>query len=477
MNCRGNAGSAYILTLIALTLLSILGFYMTLSSNTGVQISDNYETQIQATYAALAGMNHAHTLIRGLSLDDLLRGPDGAYSVESSYLIQAKGFGFRNPLPLITALSLNILDPSIAPASDDGLISTGSYGGSNGTVLIPPGGIVFSSENPYGPGQVSTARYFVKVTDNNGEASEIAGDPSDNPFIDGDGTVIARSIGLSRTFSEPTGPVLRLNSAAIFESRFKRLSTFDSGPALVAIGSEISASFQGAYEILGGSYPGIGTIDTDTADDSHPDEVMRAAAPDGNISGGDLAKPSIQDISSQTAANPDKSLLLNPRYLREFTRTRMRQIADFYFEGDQYWSDGSFPYAGFYDPAKAWNAPGQDPKITVVNGNLQIDGDFTGGGLLIVTGNLSCSGSYGFNGLVLVIGSGSVDSDGSGQGIVGGFLVASLIGEGESLAFGSPSITIRGSSRFVSNRDAVKTAIALIPVSRTSFREIAGLDP
>jgi hypothetical protein len=106
-----------------------------------------------------------------------------------------------------------------------------------------------------------------------------------------------------------------------------------------------------------------------------------------------------------------------------------------------------------------------------------MDGGFSGGGLLIVTGNLTCSGSYGFSGLVLVIGSGGVDTDGSGQGVVGGLVVASLTGEGESLAFGSPSITIRGSSRFVSNRDAVKTATALIPVSRTSFREIAGSDP
>ena len=477
MNCSSNAGSAYILTLIALALLSILGFYMTLSSNTGVQISDNYETQIQATYAALAGLNHAHALIRGLPLESLLRGPDGAYSEEPSYLIQVKGYDFRNPLPLLTALSLNISDASITLASDDGLISTGSYNGSNGTMLIPPAGIAFTSANPYQPGQVTTSRYFVKVTDNNGEASEIAGDPSDNPFIDGDGTVIVRSIGLSKTFSETTGLVLRRNSAAVFEARFKRLSTFDTGPPLVVIGSETVASFQGTYQISGGSYPGIGTIDIEKGDDRHPDEIIRAAAHDGNITGGELAQPSIQDISNDTAASPDKSFLLDPRFLWEFTRTRARQIADSYFEGDQYWYDGSYPYAGSYDPARAWNAPGQDPKITVVNGNLQMDGGFSGGGLLIVTGNLTCSGSYGFSGLVLVIGSGGVDTDGSGQGVVGGLVVASLTGEGESLAFGSPSITIRGSSRFVSNRDAVKTATALIPVSRTSFREIAGSDP
>ncbi|MBP1609851.1 MAG: hypothetical protein H6Q04_2086, partial [Acidobacteria bacterium] len=64
-NCMDETGSALLLALVALVLLSLLGFFMSLSATTGVQISDNYESQVQATYASLAGLNHARALLRG----------------------------------------------------------------------------------------------------------------------------------------------------------------------------------------------------------------------------------------------------------------------------------------------------------------------------------------------------------------------------------------------------------------------------
>ena len=41
-----------------------------------------------------------------------------------------------------------------------------------------------------------TARYFVKVTDNNGDASELEADPSDNPFFDGDGIITTADLSM-----------------------------------------------------------------------------------------------------------------------------------------------------------------------------------------------------------------------------------------------------------------------------------------
>ena len=69
-------------------------------------------------------------------------------------------------------------------------------------MIIPLTGIALSSPNPYGSGTIITSRYFVKVTDNNGEASERAaegvgpGQP-DDPFVDADGTVIIRTMGVA----------------------------------------------------------------------------------------------------------------------------------------------------------------------------------------------------------------------------------------------------------------------------------------
>ncbi len=471
-------GAALLITLFALLLFSLLGLYMSMSATTGLHISDNYESQLQATYAALAGLNHARALLRGLAFDDLLRGPDGDSETSSSYLEEAKSYGFRNPLPLLTAQSLNLTDPSAAVARvpDDGLISTGFYGGISGTVLIPGTGIGQVAPNPYGPGSIQTSRYFVKVTDNNREAAEIAGDSNDNPFFDGDGVVIVRSMGIAQTISESTGSVPRLNSIAVFEARFRRRSTWRLGPALVVLGTRVNATFSGSYEIFGGLSPGIGTIDPDPNDAVFPDQDIRAAAGSGNITGGGQPSPSVQDISSQIA-NPDQSLLLNPRYLWDFVHSQALTMADIFYDGSQNWLNGSAPYMGAYDNAKPLNAPEQDPKITVVNGDLQVTGGFSGGGLLIVTGDFSFSGPCAYNGLVLVIGSGNLVASGSGQGIEGGLFMANLSTVGGEIVFGTPGLSISGSSRFLSNQDAVKMAIGLIPASQISFREIAGSDP
>jgi hypothetical protein len=473
------SGVALLITLLALSLFSLLGLYLALEANTGLQISDNHETQIQATYSALAGLNHARALMRGLAFDDLLKGPDGVYANNSTYLAQAKQFAFRDPIPLQIAQSLNVSNPAnLAGFPDDGLISTGFCAGTNGNVLIPITGISLSASNPYGSGTMVTSRYFVKVTDNNGEPSEIFGDPNDNPFVDGDGVVIARSLGIAQTFSETVGTASRLNSVAVFEARFKRSSTFDLGPALVVLGNSVSASFGGAFDISGGSSAGIGTIDFNPGDSIMPDQIIRAAvANQGRITGAGQPNPSIQDISSQIGSSPDWSLLLDPAYLLDFINVRAPKSADSYFKGDQNWLNGNAPYTGSYDPTKPWNAPGQDPKIVVVDGNLNISGGFSGGGLLVVTGKLSCSGPYAYNGLVLVIGSGNLAVDGSGSGIEGGSVIVSLVQQGGQVTFGTPGISIASNSRFASNKNAVKTALGLLPVSQISFREIAGSDP
>jgi hypothetical protein len=473
-------GSALLITLLTLSLFSLLGLYMAFNANTSVRISDNFESQLQATYAALAGLNHASALLRGLDWNAVLQGPDGSYDNSASYRSSAKTFGFRMPLPLAIAQTLNIFDPAFDTTAipDDGLINTGFCEGARGTILIPITGIALFAPNPYGAGTIMTSRYFVKVADNNGDPSEIAGDPEDNPFVDGDGIIVVRSIGVSKTISENIGSISRNNSVAVFESRLKRLSTWNLGPALVVLGSGVNVAFSGSYEISGGASPGVGTIDTSPSDAILPDLIIQSAAgTGGNISGGGLLNPSVSDITGQVSANKDQSLLLNPGYLWDFVYRQAPQIADNYFNGSQNWQSGSAPYLGVFDNSRALNAPGQDPKITVVNGDLQITGSISGGGLLIVTGSFSYSSSYSFNGLVLVIGSGSLTADGLGQGIEGEMVIANLQNVGGNIAFGTPTVTIGGNSRLSSNRKAVQMAIGLIPASQISFREITGTDP
>jgi hypothetical protein len=466
------------MALIALALFSLLGLFMSLNATTELRISDNYESHVRATYAALSGLNHARILLRGLAFNDLLRGPDGSYDGAPGNLTQARSFAFRNPIPLTAAYLLDISDPSgeLAGMPDDGVVNTGFYDGAPGTELISRMGVFHTSPNPNGNGQIVVSRYFVKVTDNNGDPSEVAGDAEDNPYIDGDGIVIVRSMGVARTISEVTGTALRRNSVVIFEARFKRRSLFNLGPALVVQATSLNASFNGTYQISGGLFPGIGTIDLDQNDLIHPDQIIRAAAGTGTITGGGLPDPSVADISGRIGSGGDAALLLSAQSLWEFMHVQAPQFADSRFEGNQEWTEGNSPYAGFIDPAKPLNAPGQDPIITFVDGDLRISGDFSGAGLLIVTGEFFCSGRCGYNGLIIAAGSGRITLEGPGQGIEGGIYTTGIYSSGGEIGFAPPSVSISG-GRIIGNSDAVRMALSLVPVSQISFREIAGSDP
>jgi hypothetical protein len=476
----GERGIALVFVLLALAILSLLGLFMALEATTGLHISDNYESRIRATYAALAGLNHARALMRGLDNDAFLQGPDGIYEQSSSYLKQAKKFSFRNPLPLVTAHFLNLMDPEqdVSAMPDDGMINTGSCFGNKGTPLIPLTGIALQAPNPTGPGEIVISRYFVKVTDNNGEASEITRDTDDSPFIDGDGMVIIRSMGIAKTFSDRTGSVTRRNSVVVFEARYRRFTGFDSGSAMLVLGSRVLASLGGNYEIAGGLFPGIGVIDTDVSDTLFPAQIIGAGPlGNGNISGAGLPNPSIVDITDRFESDPERSIILNPQYLWNFVFSKSPQFSDNYYNGDQFWDPIAAPNIGCYDSSRPFNAPGQDPKLTVVHGNLRMAGNLSGGGLLIVTGDFECVDACQYDGLVLVIGSGRTVIDIAGKGLTGGIVVANLVDINGIPCFGVPDFYISGDSRITADDIAVKTALGLIPPVQTSFREVTGVDP
>src|SRR5512135_3333191 len=140
--CR-EEGLATLIALIALAIFSLLSFFMAFGAKTELRISDNYESEVQAMYAARAGLTHAREVVRGPAYNDLLLGPDGTSTNTTAYLNAARTFAFRNPIPWATARSLDILSPasSLTGLADDGLVNTGKYNSTNGTPLVPMIGI------------------------------------------------------------------------------------------------------------------------------------------------------------------------------------------------------------------------------------------------------------------------------------------------------------------------------------------------
>ena len=477
---REESGIALMLTMFALALISILGLVLTMNAVTEVRISDNSESHTQAVLAAISGLDHARVAVHRIDFDALLRGPDGVYDPGAVYMKEAKSFRFRLPFSVFTAQTLNIEDPlaDIGSAHDDGIINTGALFGVPGAAIIPREGIALWADNPDGTGQRLLSRYFVKVANNNGEASELAGDASDNPFIDGDGIIIVRSIGVSRTLAESAGTSVRRNSVAVFESRLRRAATWDPGPALTILGTSANAVFTGSPEISGRAAAGIGVIH---ADDGYGTEFVKnlihSASAVENISGGDLPSPSIRDISTEAGNDRDKSILFDAAAMKDFVRRRAPRMADIVYEGDRHWTESNMPFLGVYDKTRSWNDQAQNPLIVLVKGDLTAPDGLSGAGVLIVSGKLECAGTLDYRGLVLVLGTGEMVLATDGPGIAGGVVTAGLVDSGEGVAFGTPYIYIGGFTRITADKELVRMALRLFPVEQISFREITTSDP
>lgn len=482
-----HSGFALVTALIALSLFSIIGLYLSLIATSEVRMSDNYESDIQARAAAMAGLNHARALLKGLAFDDLLQGPDGTHSASPAYLAYARTHRYRTPVPWTLARMLDILDPggALAGIPDDGIMNTGRSAGGDGMVLIPPDGIAQLALNPYGPDTRITSRYFVRVSDNNGEASELAMDPADNPFVDGDGQVIVRSLGLALTLREETAAGTRRNSVALFEGRFKRFSTFDLDASLVVQGGTVEAEsaemFGGSlFSIQGGPVnPGIAAIDAGGSQGVTPaQQIVARLLPEqwANVQGAGM-EPSVSDITSAITADADKKLLLDPSFLGRFVRVALPRFADTLYSGSQTWNGFAPASLGSYDPSLPSAAPSQDPRVTYVDGDLFIDGNLEGAGLLVVTGKVVLTGQFSFKGLLLIIGAGELDCGGVAS-ITGAIYLASLSDLSGIPTWGPAKLTIRESSRVTFNRDFVRMAIRLIPPTQLGFREVTSIiDP
>ena len=469
---RGEEGLAVLISLIALSVLSLLGLYMTFNATTELKISDNYESQIQAREAAVAGLAHAREVLRGVKMNDLLQGPDGTYSTSESVLTAARTFSSRNPISWNTARTLNIVDPAadVVSLPDDGLISTGKIGTVMGTLLIPKTGIAFTTPNPNGAGVFTTSRYFVKVSDNSSDASEIALDPANNPFVDYDRTIIVRSTGVAQTIRETGAGTVRRNSVVVVEARFQEDAPFSLlGAPFVVIGEDAAPNFSGnAFDITGPSNGyGIATIDTNLVDGIAPSNTIRnATGGKGHITGGCVPNNNcIGDITATVSADSFQAKIKDPVWLYDFVYNQVPKFADNIWDG--------------VSPVNLGTAA--NPKTTFIDGDADLTGGVSGAGLLVVTGSLTLGGTFSWDGIVLVTGPGFMWTHGMNRGIYGGIILAALeIDPATNLPeFGVPTVDIRGNSN-ISTYDAdvtVKTN-GLVPLKQLTFREITGvIDP
>lgn len=482
LRANGDCGLALVICLIVLALFTLIGLSLAVNASTEMRIGDNFEALVQSRQAALAGLHHAAELLRGPDFDDLLAGPDGTYDHGSGYLAYARRHRYRNPLDWPAAAEVDIDDPGawVSDLPDDGLIHSGYCNGAAGTVLIPLRGAACSLLPVPGGDARAVSRYFVKASDNNGEASELGADPSDNPFLDGDGVVVVRSLGIARTIGEVVGPRERRNSITVYEARYRRRQAFDLDAAVTLCARDVwpsgPAMFEGQeFHIHGGSAePGIGVLDPGRGDGIEPWRQVTSyvgAEQEEQIQGAGLV-PSVIDLTSSVHAHPDKRLLLDGLYLADFISRTVPRAADSVFAGDLDWPGTGTPDLGAYDPALPCNAAAQRPRVTFVKGSLAVSGEISGAGILIVQGGLHVTGRLAFSGLILVVGTGDLALKGAGTEIHGAVFVAGVPALGGTASHEEARFSIGGGAQVIFDRNAVRMAVRLLPVSQEGFREI-----
>lgn len=117
--------------------------------------------------------------------------------------------------------------------------------------------------------------------------------------------------------------------------------------------------------------------------------------------------------------------------------------------------------SGTYNTAGQYGTP-SEPKITYVNGNVNLTGGFQGDGIMIVNGNLSMAGNSTFRGIVLVYKNSSVECKVTGNGGIYG---------GTILAGNNVDIQATGNSSFYYSSQALANANAKLKSSRFEIVE------
>ena len=113
-----------------------------------------------------------------------------------------------------------------------------------------------------------------------------------------------------------------------------------------------------------------------------------------------------------------------------------------------------------------------NPEITYCPGDCSITGG-SGAGMLIVQGRLDLSGNFDYRGLILVVGDGEFDESGTVD-ILGGIFVAKTIDGGDGTwSYGEPRFTLDGNSSLYYQTSGIRLAYGMIPMKQLGWRQIS----
>jgi len=527
-------GSALIFVLIISVLLLGMGLGITFISLNEFQVSKELEKHQIALMVAEAGLNQARQSLRKISLDTAI---DQLTQVPAYLPVEdpAQGsYASRNPLPIVEAKFINFDTPptAVGTRTVSGLLSSplgesigrGRYFAKITKVTRPASGafnlihepqrdglanrdaLFLASALPELPDWAISNRFpwigpvalFADGEDDRGDDNGDGGiNPGGNDAAGGGAHSGGSGSGDDATESE-TFYVIRVvgihpivpneiattrgnarNSVAIIEARVSRDSVFGFGAPISLIGPDTDSNFAGnAFNIRGDeTHAGISFLNDNPsgqdarasllslhADLSHQQYDNITGATDGPYGG----EPSLRDDTATVRNDPDAAKILDPNYLNDLVEA-LTKMADIHYTEDSTHLAGQVTQLGSAD----------DPKITVVEGDLILTGSGYGSGILVVKGDFDYRGAFDYDGLVLVLGEGAAHFRGANKSLTGGLVLANLTEQApSSYSLGNTVLELNGNSNLIFDGDKIRMSLDLLPLKTTSWREItAEIEP
>jgi hypothetical protein len=247
------------------------------------------------------------------------------------------------------------------------------------------------------------------------------------------------------------GPVLRITARGRNGNADKTLEAEAVRFPLVNVESAIwtgdKLSFNGnAFFVDGHDHTASAPYDTIAGATSTPGVLTEGLTSDVTLTG-----PQDDNVSG---AGGDASIQQST-YTYDFNAlwSHLSAMTDYSFSGAQSFTSATPSYGSL-----------TNPKVTAVNGNLSVQGTWSGGGILIVNGNLSMGGNSAYTGIVVVLGDVSI----AGAGIADTpHIAGGLIYQGTMVGGGS----IGGAANVYYSTEAINAAQTLAKYTLAWWRE------
>lgn len=402
-------GVALIAALIALLLISAITAGMIILSNTETNTSANFRDEQTAFFSAKAGVEEVR--------DRLRKNATNTLRTVGILPTALPGAGANGVLYILNPANGEV----VAPWNPGNKYPDNEICKENNNIPcssgLPTGGGWYTTTTA-SPTYAANPVYswkWVRLTlkQNNSLAPYYTnGNSATNSQVFWNGT--NECLAASPTCNPVQLPVYNVTALAVTPSGSRRMVQSEvaedqlvfQAPAALTLdgtGDSYGGGSSSQFNVDGNDHPGCGVAATGPAlpavGVTNPVDVaaVTAGIPSNrqdNYTGVDGTTPDVKDISSTLPSN-----MQSVSALQTLVSTIKNSVTQPIINGPA------------TNPSNMGTASA--PQIMYVNGDLTLDGSYTGYGILVVTGTLTAKGTSGWNGIVLVVGAGNAQLDGT----------------------------------------------------------------